>query len=299
MRVGVAMAALVQLAGCGLLACTLLAACGQTEGPLLRARDGRTPIDDGGLAGSNASTDAVVDASTAPLMPVFPVDITFQYQLTGTIDPELDAQLFVIDLFNASQSVIDRLRAQGKQVCAYLSAGTMETYRDDADDFPTAAVGNRFEPYPEEYWLDVRSEAVRALMAARLDLARSKGFDGVVPTNLTVYTRDSGFDLTAADQADYTTWLSQQARARGLHVAMAGDYAQLATLAVHFDWAVDFGCIEAANCERLAPMRAAGKPVLDIETSGEIATICQQAASYGINAILKRPGFGAYRVGCP
>jgi hypothetical protein len=296
MRVGVAMAALVQLA------CMLLA-CGKTEGPLLRARDGSVPLDDGGAAGlgasMDASMDAVVDAITPPGMPVFPLDVTWQYQLTGTVDPELDAQLFVIDLFNASQSVIHRLHAQGKQVSGYLSAGTMETYRDDADDFPMAAVGNRFEPYPEEYWLDVRSEAVRALMAARLDLARSKGFDGVVPTNMSVYTRDSGFDLTAADQADYTAWLSQQARVRGLHVAMSGDYEQVTTLAVHFDWAVDFGCIEAANCDRLDPFKAAGKPVLDAETSGEIATICQQAASYGINAILKRPGFGAYRVGCP
>jgi hypothetical protein len=299
MRVGVAMATLVQLAGCGLLACAALLACGKTEGPLLRGRDGSVPVDDGGMAGLDASTAANTDAAAAPVMPAFPANTTWQYQLVGTVDPEIDAQLFVVDLFNAPQSVIDRLHAQGKQAVAYLSAGTLESYRNDASRFPDAAIGNTFEPYPDENWLDVRNEGMRALMAARLDLARSKGFDGLVPTNMTAYLHDSGFDLTAADQADYTAWLSREARARGLHVAMSGDYGQLATLAVHFDWAVDFGCIGRANCDRLAPFREAGKPVLDVETSGEIATICQRAASYGINVILKRPDFGAYRLGCP
>jgi len=290
MRVGVAMTALVRFASC-----VLLVGCGSTEGPLLHARDGATPVDDGGAA---------LDADSAALPgavppPPFPADVTFQYQLTDDIDPELDAQLYVIDLFNAPQAVIDRLHAQGKIAVAYISAGTLEDYRTDFRQFPAAAVGRPLARYPNESWLDVRDESVRTLMAARLDMARNKRFDGVVPTSLTAYQNDSGFDLTAADQADYSAWLSQQAHARGMHVAMSGDFGQLGVLITHFDWAVDFGCIESATCDRLAPFLAAGKPVLDVETEGEITTICQRAASYGINAILKRDGFGSDRLGCP
>jgi hypothetical protein len=288
MRVGVVIAALVRFAGS-----MILGGCGTTEGPLLHARDGGLPLDDGG-AGLDADSAALPNPP-----PAFPPDVTWQYQLVGTIDPDLDAQLYVIDMFNAPQTVIDRLHAQGKLAVAYLSAGTLEDFRDDADEFPDAAVGRALEAYPNESWLDVRDEGVRALMAARLDLARSKGFDGMLPTSLTAYQNDSGFDLSAADQVDYSAWLSQQTHARGMHVGMSGDYGQLAALAPHFDWAVDYECIADANCQQLAPLLASGKPVLDVETEGEIVPICQRAAGYGINVLRKRPDFGSYRLGCP
>ena len=291
MRAWVAIAALVGLAGCGV-----------TEGPLLHARDG------GAAAGPDAGSDASLvpgagsgadSGMTATAMPVFPADVSWQYQLVGQVDPELDARLFVIDLFNVSTTVIDRLHAQGKLAVAYLSAGTLENFRDDADQFPASAVGSVYDEYPNESWLDVRDQGVRARMAARLDIAREKGFDGVLPTNLTAYQHDSGFDLSASDQADYTTWLSAQAHARGMHVGMADNYGQVAALVAHFDWGVDYGCLASNNCDRLAPFKAEGKPVLDVETEGQAAEVCPLARSLGVNVILKRPDLGAYRVVCP
>jgi hypothetical protein len=292
MRAWVAMAALVELGGCGV-----------TEGPLLRARDGGAfAVDASASAGAGASADAgpTVDTGvTSTSMPAFPADVTWQYQLVGQVDPELDARLFVIDLFNVSSTLIERLHEQGKLAVAYLSAGTLENFRDDADLFPDAAVGSVFEAYPNESWLDVRDPGVRTRMAERLDVARDKGFDGVVPTNLTAYQHESGFDLSAADQADYTIWLSAQAHARGLHVGMAGDYGQLPALVASFDWAVDFGCIARNNCARLAPFSAQGKPVLDVETEGDPSEVCGRARTAGVNVIIKRPELGAYRVTCP
>jgi hypothetical protein len=138
-----------------------------------------------------------------------------------------------------------------------------------------------------------------AFAKCMLDVARDKGFDGVLPTNLSAFTHDSGFDLDARDQADYALWISEQVRARGMHVGMPGDYADPGSLVASFDWMVDFGCIESENCERAAPFAAAGKPVHDVETEGEIATICTRAQGYGVNVILKRPDLGAYRVVCP
>ena len=273
----------------------LLAGCGVREGPLLRAVDGGALLAD---AGGDASALPGVDGSTGTTS-VFAPDVTWQYQLVDDVDPELDAQLFVIDLFNESATLIERLHAQGKIAVAYLSAGTLESYRDDAEDFPEDAVGQPLESYPNESWLDVRSPGVRERMAARLDMARAKGFDGIVPTSLTGYLQDTGFDFDAADQTDYSVWLSAEIRTRGMHVAMSGDFARVAELAPHYDWAVDFGCVARANCDRLAPFKAAGKPVLDVETQGQLAAVCALADGYGVNMIMKREGFGAYRAVCP
>lgn len=290
-------------AGAAIVQLALLASCGVTEGRLLHAVDAGGGAAD---AGDARDGDALDGSANAPLelpdaaRPSGSVwqELAWQYQLVGDVDADLPVQLFVIDLFEAPDELLEQLRADGKIAIAYISAGTFEPWRDDAEQFPQAVIGNPLEAYPDESWLDVRDQTVRARMAARLDLARRRGFGGVLPTNLTGYQRDSGFPLSASDQNDYNAWFSEQAHQRGLHVGMSGDFGRLAELGGYFDWAVQFGCIARQDCDRLDPFAAAGKPVLNVETSGDPQQVCARAAEYGVNTILKRDGFDAYRVGC-
>jgi hypothetical protein len=80
---------------------------------------------------------------------------------------------------------------------------------------------------------------------------------------------------------------------------MSSDLARAAQLVEHFDGAIDFGCIARDDCDQLEVFRAAHKPRFDVETSGDAGAVCASAAGYGVNAILKRNDFGAFRVGCP
>jgi len=260
--------------------------CSAARGPLLHS----VASADGGSDPSPADASAPSTAITQSM--------SWQYQLSGEIDPDVDATLFVIDLFEPETALIEEMHAQGKVVVAYLSAGTFEPFRPDADEFPAGAIGESLVAYPNEAWLDIRDATVRRLMAARLDVARDKDFDGIVPTCLTAYLESSGFELSAADQRDYTQWLAQEAHARGLHVGMSGDFGQAAQLALLFDWAVHFGCIARDDCDALALLVEQGKPVFDVETDGEAADVCARAAELGVNALLKRPQLDAYRVGC-
>jgi hypothetical protein len=266
---------------------TLLVACSAVEGPLLvrSSAPSDAAIEGGGGAGPN------------PDLPIAQ-NMSWQYQLSGELDLDVDAQLFVIDLFELDAAEIAALHAEGKVLVAYLSAGTRESFRADADDFPDSVIGNTHPGYPNESWLDVRAEAVRAVMAARLDLARDKGFDGLVPTSLSSYRADTGFDLTAEDLRAYSAWLAAEAHARGLYVAMTDDFEQVQLLAGHFDWAIHFGCIARGDCNELDPFVAQGKPVLDVEFEGEQAQVCAAAAALGLNVLIKRPQFDAFRVGC-
>ena len=270
------------------VALVLLAGCGVTEGPLLIALDGgEIAASDGGSAGAAASTP-----------PLIAQDDPWQYQLVGTVDPALDVRLFVGDLFNVKDAEIARLRAQGTILVAYLSAGTVENFRTDADRFPDAAIGRALEAYPDERWLDVRDPTVRAQMAVRLALARSRGFDGVFPTGLAAYRRDTGFDLTAEDQAAYTTWLAGEAHARGLRIGMSDDFTRIDELGPHFDFAIHYGCIARGDCAQLDPFRVQGKAVLDLETEGTRDEMCRRADEFQVNAILKHAGFDSYVVRC-
>lgn len=266
------------------LALGVAAACGSVEGPLLH----RVARPDAGDDAGEGDPPAIAIAQ----------DMSWQYQLTGEVELEADVQLLVIDLFALDAARIAELHEQNKVVIAYLSAGTFESFRADADAFPASAIGNRLISYPNEAWLDVRHPEVRAVMAARLDVARDRGFDGLLPTNLSGYRADTGFDLSADDQRAYSAWLADETHARGMLIGMAGDFVQAPQLIDRFDWAVHYGCIARGDCDDLDLFAERGKPVLDVETEGEPDEVCAAGEQLGLNVLLKRPQFDAYRVGC-
>src|SRR5687767_3273706 len=65
---------------------------------------------------------------------------SWQWQLTGTIDTSLDVVMYDVDLFDAPDDVLTRLRADQRIVICYFSAGSHEDWRPDAADFPAAAI---------------------------------------------------------------------------------------------------------------------------------------------------------------
>jgi hypothetical protein len=274
-----------------------VAACGSTDGLLLRARQG----DAAGAGGEAAAGDSSSIASDAPAARVRP-GMRLHYQLTGEPDVDASAELFVIDLFEADAAQVASLRAggaAGRVAIAYLSAGTFEPWRPDASQLPESAIGARLASYPDEKWLDVRAQPVRDVMLARLQLARDKGFDGVFPSSLDGYQSDSGFPLTRADQLDFDRFLASAARTLGLTAGLSGDFALSEELAETFDWAIAFGCLAANSCSALQPLLDRHKPVFDLEVSGEPSEVCARAVSLGITTVLKHPAFDAWSRSCP
>src|SRR5205085_1877395 len=117
-----------------------------------------------------------------------------------------------------------------------------------------------------EKWVDTRSANVRSIMAARLDLAKTRGCDGVEPDNVDAWDGNNpGFPLTSATQIDYNKYLATQAHARGLKVALKNDVNQLSALAPSFDFALNEQCHEYSECGGYTVFTNAGKPVFNAE----------------------------------
>jgi hypothetical protein len=68
-----------------------------------------------------------------------------------------DAQIFDLDLFENSAETIRALKAGGKRVICYFSAGSSENWRPDFNKFPKAVIGNKMDGWAGENWLDIRS----------------------------------------------------------------------------------------------------------------------------------------------
>jgi hypothetical protein len=194
-----------------------------------------------------------------------PAGVSWQWQLSGTVNPAHDARIYDIDLFDTSPELIRALQAEGRRVICYFSAGSYENWRADADQFPQEVLGSSLEGWPGERWLDIRSAEVAAIMQARLDLAAEKGCDGVEPDNVDGYANDSGFDLGYGDQLAYNRLLATEAHARGLAIGLKNDLDQVDDLVDDFDFAVNEQCFQYGECDLLTPFIDQGKAVLQAE----------------------------------
>lgn len=200
-----------------------------------------------------------------------PVGTTWNYVLRHPLRLDVDPSalanhhVYILDLFDTPPATIQSLHQRGHRVVAYFSAGTREAWRADAAQFPKADVGRPMDDWPGEAWVRTGSPAVRAVMRARLDLARHKGFDGVDPDNVDAYDNKNGLKLTKDDAVDYVRFLAREAHARGLAVGLknAGDIVPRVVGEV--EWCVQEQCVQYGDEEQFVPFIKAGKPVFHVE----------------------------------
>lgn len=231
---------------------------------------------------------------------------TWQWQLKGTIDTSVAATVYDIDLFDAPQATIDALRTQGRRVVCYFSAGSSENWRSDFARFAAADMGNPLDNWPGERWLDTRSANVRAIMRSRLDLAVSKGCDGVEPDNMDGYQNGSGFTLTADTQLDYNRFIAREAHARGLAVGLKNDVDQLTALEPEFDFAVNEQCHQFTECDGYSVFTSKGKPVFNAEydarwvnDAAQRNALCGAARAAGLRTLVLPLALdGSFRHSC-
>jgi hypothetical protein len=225
---------------------------------------------------------------------------SWQWQLSGTIDDTLDVAMYDIDLFDAPDNVLARLRGRGVKIVCYFSAGSHEDWRADAKKFPPAVIGKPLSDWPGERWLDIRADAVRKLMLARLDHAKARSCDAVEPDNVDGYANESGFPLTAKDQLDFNRFLAREAHARGLSVGLKNDLDQVAELEPDFDWALVEECMKYDECDRMRPFIAAGKTVFHVEygDAALAAKVCPDANARNFDTLIKHEKLDPFRIAC-
>lgn len=232
------------------------------------------------------------------------VNLRWQWQLSGSpVDLSMDVGMYDIDLFDNDASVITTLHAQGRKAVCYISVGSLEDWRPDADQFPASVIGKDYEGWPGENWLDIRQiELLAPVMRARLDLCRDKGFDGIEPDNIDSYTNDTGFPLTYEDQLKYNLWLAEEAHARGLSIGLKNDPGQVADLLPYFDWALTEDCFAEGWCEDMLPFIKIGKAVFAAEYTDSgvsIEKLCPEAKWLNFSLILKHRELDAWQQTCP
>lgn len=262
------------------------AACEGTEGTLVVRHE---------AAAGAAGTATVAEKPYVPAN-----GVRWFAKLDGAVDLQQPAALFYLDADLQAPEDLVTLHEQGRHYFCYLSAGSLETFRDDAGDFPGEAVGNPLANFPEERWLDVRDAQVRELMAKRVTALAAQGCDGVAPSSLSVHAADTGFALTPNDALDYARWLAERIHAAGMSAALSGPAELTSELWPTFDFGLAIGCMIRSECAEYGPLEQAQKPVLHLELGDEQAApeLCNTAKTLGFDALISDPDFTGRCITC-
>ncbi|KAF2831130.1 hypothetical protein CC86DRAFT_341736 [Ophiobolus disseminans] len=195
----------------------------------------------------------------------------FQIILLGIPDiskmplPPTDAPVWDIDLFDNPTATIQALKAAGKIVICYFSAGTAEDWRDDYRQFAAADLGKVLPEWPNEKWIRTGSQSIRSIMTKRIKLAADKGCDAIDPDNTDGYQNDNGLNLRNTDAIEYMRWMQKEAAKYGMKIGLKNSLDIVNDLAPIMDFAVNEQCAQLSECDAYAQFLALNKPVFHIE----------------------------------
>ncbi|MEU4469751.1 endo alpha-1,4 polygalactosaminidase [Micromonospora sp. NPDC023888] len=223
----------------------------------------------------------------------------WQWQLSGPLDPAVEADVFLLDPVDTTAAQTAELRSRDRRLICQVHVGSVRSADPDASRLPNAVQGAAARR-PDSRWLDVRSwDALEPVLADRFRLCRGKGFGAVAFADADGYASRTGFPLDFDDQLLFNRRLAELARALSLSPGLVNDVPQLAALAPDFDFAVNEECVRLGQCAKLLPFVDAGKPVFHVEYAASTDDFCVTTVGYGFASIRKDRNLDAWREACP
>lgn len=211
--------------------------------------------------------------------------LSFQWTLQGPVDLDFDANVFDIDLFDNNASTIDALHRKGRIVVCYVSS-QFEDFRSDSRQFAQNDLGRDLDGWPGEKWLNIKSANVRRILAARVQVAKSKNCDALEWDNVDPHQQNTGFSFSLDDTFDFLKFLANETHNAGMAVALKNNVESLARLGPLFDFAINEECFEYDECAAYKTYFVdLGKPVFNVEYKN---LKCSQAAQLKITSLLKK-----------
>jgi hypothetical protein len=246
----------------------------------------------GSLGPTGATGSTGTTSTTGPTAPtgstgaskwVPPENLTWYWQLQGTVNNAEPVAAYDIDGFENGAGEVEALHAKGIHVICYIDVGTAEDWRPDYSSFPASDLGNS-NGWPGERYIDIADTAVNEpIMTARFEMCKAKGFDAVEPDNEDTYEEGSktGFVITKAEQETYDDWIAGEVHSLGMAVFQKNGGELVSNLESLSDGAVTEECNVYDECANYEPYLAAGKPVLNAEY-GSSDAFCSADDAAGI-----------------
>jgi len=249
---------------------------------------------DSGTAGSSDVTLVnTSDNSYSWWKPSASENLKWQLQLQGDIRVISGVDVYAADV-TASQGSINAAKGTGAKLKCYISAGSAENWRSDFYSIPSHVLGNAYQNWPGEWWLDTRDiSALAPVMRARMDACKSKGFDAIDADNVNGFENDTGFNLSRQDSIQFIQWLADEAHARGLAFSLKNSESIIDDVVDSVDMLQTESCYIYSNCWNASKMSARNKAVFAVEyqdaidSSSFIQSVCSSVSGYNFSTIYR------------
>ncbi len=233
---------------------------------------------------------------------------TFEWRLDSIGMNEVNqytCNIIDIDAFSATKELIDAFHARGIKVIAYISVGTIESYRPDSALLPEEIIGNIYPSWPDERFLNIREiEKMKPFISSRFDMIKAKGFDGIEPDNMDGYGEINGFDLTLEDTRLFCEWMIEEAHKRGLSIGQKNTEELIPFLYTKFDWALTEGIFNSNTQDLYSPYIMKNKPVFSAEYTDNMnimeynTFVCPKAKQLKYFSFLKHRDLTQWKYEC-
>ena len=189
-------------------------------------------------------------ANESPKLEALPERLTFHLNYKQKKDWSrcADRDVVVFDMFDSSEADFAKCEALGAMTLCYFSS-QYEDWREDSGDF--GSLGPALDDWDGERWVDPEDAQNLEVMKRRLDLAVSRGCDGVDVDNI---DRDG--------HEDYVIAIFEEAHARGLYVSQKNAIEKIERLWDYVDLYQNEQCQELDECDAYDGL---GRPVYNIE----------------------------------
>lgn len=276
------------------------AAVSSLTDPLNQYNDGNAKINSFDFAVVVGKMIAQVSITPTPLpspsttgswwKPTSAQPISWHWQLSEIFSYPRDVienvTVYDIDGEQSSASTVASLHALGPniKVICYFGAGVYENYRSDASSFPSSVIGSTDTGWNGSYWLDIRQTGILLpIMENRIKTwCKDKGFDAVEPDETEVWSNNSGFPITKAQNNTYNQLIASLAHKYNLAVALKGNTTEAGDLYSYFDFSINEQCWEYNECNNMLSFIQENKAVFNIEYN--VNPNCTQANSMHMNS---------------
>lgn len=228
-----------------------------------------------------------------------PAGVTWDWQLQAPLDLNVAVDVLALDPDEVSAVDIAALTARGVFTICYVSVGTSEEWRRDVSAFPETALGQSYEDWPRERFLDITNPALLPIMQARFARCAAMGFDAIEPDNIDLHINDTGFRITGAQVVAYFTQLSAMAHEMGLEIAQKNAPGLTHAIEPFADFAMTENCFTDAWCGDMQVYPQSGRAVLDAEYTRVSPQTCDHMARAGFSLIFKTRDLTGDGHSCP
>eukprot|EP01134_Creolimax_fragrantissima_P000169 CFRG0169T1 len=228
--------------------------------------------------------------------------IDFNCQHMDMSATSIFAYLYV-DMFTSDTSTVTTLSDTYTVIC-YISGGTYEKGRPDADSFPLDSLGLVLDDWPDEAFLDIRPEqpyynSLRQIMYNRAKLAAQKGCQSIEWDNVDCWQSNCVEGVPrkdptmATNQLVWNKYLADITHELGMSVGLKNDVEQIPSLVDFFDFAINEHCYKYDECDLMIPFLDQGKAVMLAiykEDFKNVTEMCDYATSRSMMPLIEYRG---------